>query len=386
MIEKLTQAFPRAGRWLPLVCLLALFGIFTFANLGVFEMLIWDEAEYACLGRSLARGEGYTAPQNADELRPPLLPLSIAASLLVTGQETDIAAKIPTPLFAMLAITAVYAFTLHACGVWPAFAAAFCLAVAPEFLTRAEMLLSETPFVAFHTIALGAFLLGFEGRRGWFQVGWAAFALALATRYTALLFGPTLVLIALYELVRGNLASALRTRAFWLSPLWAVAILAPWFYRQWLVYGDALVGVKRASGQIPDYKLAVMPWDFYLATLPEAMTWPGAVLGCVGLLYSAWRRRPLGVYAAIATLVIIGWHTQYDFKEVRLVAGAWPLLAIGAGFAVEAWMRAVSNGWPRYAPAALLVVAAVLSALQVRFVFRTIGYWESLPSWTQWPT
>ncbi|MCB9384426.1 MAG: glycosyltransferase family 39 protein [Bryobacterales bacterium] len=370
MTGKLKQAFPRASRWLPLAVLLAAFGVVTFSHLDAFGMLVWDEADYACLGRSLARGEGYAAPQNADRLRPPLLPVSIAAALLVSGQETDVAAKLPTPLFAMLAIAAVYALTLRACGVWPAFAAAWCLAVGPEFVTRADMLLSETPFLALHTIALGAFLLGFEGRRGWFHVGWAAFALALATRYTALLFGPTLALIAVYELLRGNLLPALRTRAFWLSPLWAAAILAPWFYRQWLVTGDALSGVKRASGQIPDYNLATMPWDFYVSTLPQVMTWPAALLGCLGLAYAVWKRRPLGVYAVIATVVIVGWHTQYAFKEVRLIAGAWPLFAIGAGFAVEAWTLAVANAKLRYAPAALLAAALALSAPRVHAVFE----------------
>ena len=45
----------------------------------------------------------------------------------------------------------------------------------------------------------------------------------------------------------------LRRRAFWLGPLLAVVILLPWFIREYLEFGDPLVGVKIASEQLPNY-------------------------------------------------------------------------------------------------------------------------------------
>ena len=364
---------PSLREWLPPALLLAVFGGFCFWNLGAYEMLVWDEAEYACLGRAIAHGEPYAISGVTNKLRPPLLPVSIAASLLLSGHESDAAAKAPSVVFAMLALAIVYALVRRECGRWAALLAASSLAVAPEFVTRAVMLMSETPFLAFYTAALAVFYLGFQGRAAWFHAGWAAFALALSTRYTALLFGPTLALIALYEWRQGRLAPALRTRAFWLSPLWAAAILAPWFYRQWLVTGSALHGVRQASGQIPAYNVAEMPWHFYLSTLPDALTWPVALLGAAGLAWAVSNGRPLGIYAAISAFVLLAWHTQYDYKEARLVAAVWPLMAIGAGLGAEAWIgkRQGAGAWRRLAaPVALLCLGGIVSLSTVLSSFQ----------------
>ena len=355
--------------------LLAVFGGVCLWNLGAYEMLIWDEAEYACLGRSLAHGEGYRISGETHAIRPPLLPAAIAASMLVFGRESDRIAKLPSVLFAMLTLAVVYGAVWLESGAGPAFLASWSLALAPEFLSPAVMLLSETPFLTFYTAALVAFYLGFHRHKWWLHLGWAAFALALSTRYTALLFGPTLLLLFGYEWFRdrANVLRLLETRTFWLAPLWAAGILGPWLYRQWLVTSDPLFGVRYASNQIPDYALAVMPWHFYLTSLPAAMTWPVALAGVAGLAAAVWKGRALGIYAAIAALVILGWHTQYDYKEVRLVAAVFPLLAIGVGLGTQIWMeRFESLGRFRvFAIAtAMLAIATTLSFLEVGRSFR----------------
>lgn len=345
-----------------------------FWNLGAHGMLIWDEAEYASLGRSLADGDGYQISGVVNAIRPPLLPLSVAAAFAATGLQTDWTAKIPIVLFGLAAIVAVYWIVRRQWGPWPALAAAWSLAAFPEFATRLVVLLSEVPFMALYAAALFSFYRAFQQGGAWFYWGWASLALALSTRYTALLFGPTLILVLLYELVldRERVLRRLRSRAFWASPSIALLILAPWYWRQWLVSGDALVGVKYAASQIPTYNVAVMPWWFYFASALPALTAAGALLAVGGLAHGALiARKRLAVYALIAAAVIVGWHTRYDYKEVRLVTAALPMLAVGAGWAVKAWTdRWTTRRFVKAVPALLLLLMTAQSVLVTGAQYR----------------
>ena len=361
--------------WGPLLVVLAVFGSVSLWNLDAFEMLIWDEAEYASLGRSIAAGEGYRISDSLNFIRPPLWPARVAAMFAVTGSQTDAAAKVATLLYALVAITIVYWLVRLECGIGPAVVAACCLAIGPEFATGAVMLLSEIPFMALHTAALASFYLAFRRGEAWFYAGWACFALSLSVRYTALLFGPILAAVLVYEWMRdrANVEKLLRSRAFWLAPLLAVLILAPWYVRQWLVSGDALIGVKYASTQIPTYSSMGFPWYYYLLTVLPAMTLPIAVTAMAGLIHGALiARRGLAVYALLGTVVIFGWHMTYDYKEFRLVSASLPLLAIAAGVAARSWMdwRPKGSALRWAAPTVLLCIGLVMSAAVLRGRFN----------------
>lgn len=360
--------WPERADWRPLLLVLAVFGVMCCWNINAREMLIWDEAEYASLGRSIARGDGYQISGESHSIRPPFWPASIAAVMAATGSHSVEAAKATTILYALLAIAVVYWVVWLECGVGPAFVAACSLALSPEFAVGSVLLLSEIPFMALHAAALAAFYVAFQRGGVWFYVGWTCFALSLSVRYTALLFGPILLLVLVYEWTRDreNVKRLVRTRAFWLAPLVAVAILAPWSVRQWLVFGDALVGVNYASTQIPTYSSVAMPWYFYLAGMLPAMTPPIALAAMISLIHGAlFARRRLAVYSLFGVFVIVGWHMTYDYKEFRLVSASLPLLAIALGAAVRSWVdwrpRGSALRWS--APAAVLILGLALSVL-----------------------
>jgi len=146
----------------------------------------------------------------------------------------------------------------------------------------------------------------------------------------------------------------------WLGPLVGLAVLAPWLLREWIVFGDPLVGVKQSAGQIPAYTVAVMPWHFYLQAIPFAASWPVAVAGLAGLAWAVARRQALGYYALAAIAVLIGWHTQYDFKSVRLMVPALPFLAIGVGLLYEA-LAGESERLKKGLTASVMIVALGLT-------------------------
>ena len=126
----------------PLSGLLVVFAALCYSNLGAFDMLMWDEAEYASIGRSLARGEGYRIGAETNVIRPPVMPVSIAAGLLLFGDESDLDAKALLPLYALFTIAVVYGLVWMECGVGPALLAAWGLSVAPEFTTRAATVIA----------------------------------------------------------------------------------------------------------------------------------------------------------------------------------------------------------------------------------------------------
>lgn len=361
--------------WLLLLVVLAVFGALCFSNLGAYALMNWDASEYASLGRSMLHMDGYKISERPNFMRPPWWPASIAAVMWAAGDETEQTAKIATVLYSLLAIALVYWGVWVECGRVPATFAAWSLAICPEFTTRAVDLLSEQAFMALHLAALLSFYFAFRGREQWFYAGWIFWSLSFSTRYTGLLFGPLLVMVFLYEWVRdrGRLERLLRTRAFWLSPIAAGVILAPWYLRQWLSHGDPLTGVKRAAQQIPSYSNEHMPWHFYFSEMPDAMTLPIAALAVMGLLHGVViAKRPLAVYLTVGAAIIYGWHMQYDYKEVRLAAPALPLLAMGVGLAVKAWMDLTSGrrwlGWT--AALALMAISSIQGVGAIRHEFR----------------
>ena len=62
-----------------------LFGILYSFTINSYGMFLWDESEYASIGRSVLRGQGFAVSGVPNELRPPFLPLAGAATMWLFG-------------------------------------------------------------------------------------------------------------------------------------------------------------------------------------------------------------------------------------------------------------------------------------------------------------
>ncbi|MFN8644170.1 MAG: glycosyltransferase family 39 protein [Candidatus Binatia bacterium] len=364
----------RLGRHWPLAALLGGAGAVYARTCGAYGMLTWDEAEYASLARSLVRGAGYTFDGPPHPLRPPLLPLAEAASLWWSGRADDAAVHAASVGLALLALALLYAGAALAYDRATGLVAAALLASAPWFWTTTANALSELPLLAFFAAALFAWSAGLLRDARWFYVSWSCFGLALLTRYTALLFGPLAALLALAELVRGDAAVRARvaSRAFVLAPLVGLAVVAPWFARQALVFGDPLVGVREAAGQLQRYLPGVaMPWWQYLADLPAMLSWPTLALAVVGAATALRRGERFGVHALVTAAFVLAWFSVYRYKEPRLVSAMMPAAALLAA-------RGLIGSGAGVGPSAAIVAAiGVLNLGATRPVFanvRTLGY------------
>jgi len=61
------------------------FGFVYLGTIDSYGMFMWDEAEYACLARSISRGQGFSISGKPDPLRPPILPLTGAAVISLSA-------------------------------------------------------------------------------------------------------------------------------------------------------------------------------------------------------------------------------------------------------------------------------------------------------------
>lgn len=376
-------AQPQLGGWLHerrlLALLLLAFGALYAAHLHSHAMLYWDETEYATLGRSILRGEGFAISGKPNELRPPLLPLA-AATGLALGGERRAALLAPITLFALLAIATVFSAARRRYGAPAGAAAAVLLGFFPEFWRSTEFFLSEIPYLFFFFGATALFYRGLYEEPRAFHASWLCWGLAVSTRYTAVLFGPiALLFVAIALASRDPVARrSLRSLDFWASPLLGFALLAPWLWRQHALFGDALVGFRGASMQLQLYMPdASMPLYFYPQQLPAMLSWTGCAALVLGLAWALRSRDRFALHCALAAVFILGWFSAYRFKEVRMATSALPFLALLAALGVTQTQLPARFAARRNVLLALALAGhAVLSGVQV------LGR----PAWPGWLT
>lgn len=363
---------------------LAVFGALYAQTLGAYGMLMWDEAEYAVLGRSLASGDGYVINGHPEQLRPPVLPLGVAASIWLAGQADDRVAKRASVGFALCGLAILYVFGARLRSHGTGLAAAVLLGTMPWFWTATANVLSELPFLVFFTAGVCGLYAGWYLRPVYLYVGWLGFALAMLTRYTAVLYGPVLVAVLAAAWWSGDrdVRARVLSRHTVLAPLVALAVLAPWFVRQALVFGDPLVGLWRAATQLQVYMPGVeMPWHFYLGALVRMVSVPTLVLAGVGVVLTLRMRDRRGLHAFLIVLGFVLWFSCYRYKEDRMVSAALPFVAVLAGAAVDRIGTACGR-WRTVVVMLLLVGIAVFNSFGVRYYFNhavTLGY----PTFTQ---
>lgn len=300
---------------------------------------MWDEAEYAAIGRSVLRGEGFSIAGRPNALRPPLLPLAAAASMAIAWRQDDRAVHAAQVALCLATLLVVYLCAAATLGIWAGLAAALFLGIAPEFSTATVGFLSENAFMGPFAGAVLCLHLGLARDPRFLAGSWLCFAVALLVRYTALLFFPVAAITVAIELASRNRAiwSRLRSRPSLLGAGAAALLLAPWFLRQQLTFGDALIGVKQASRQLQIYMPAVsMPWHFYLTRLPRMVSPVPLVAAGVGAAWAVARRDRPGILAGLSMLFLLTWFSVYRFKEPRLASSVLPFVAVLAAAGLRA--------------------------------------------------
>ena len=362
----------------PVIVLLVVFGVLYNPTLNSYGMFVWDESEYASIGRSVLRGQGFAIAGVPNQLRPPFLPLAGAAAMWIFGGQWDDSILRGTACaLALLALLGVYSFGAARFDRTTGLVAAFLLGITPFFWTFVPMFLCEIPFLAFFAAAVWLFYFGIYFDQRCFLWSWILCALAFLTRHTAVLFFPIIFLFVCLAWWRGGseVRSRIRSRAFFLSPL---AGLLLFLAREYFAFGDPLAGLKRASHQLQDYLPGTtMPWDFYLRRLPILLSAEIAVFIGAGIVWALWKRDRFALHSLLAATFIVTWFSCYRYKEDRIISSAFPFLVMLAAAALAkatAGLRPVARG---LVLGALLAGSFVVNLRVTRLVFEhgvTVGY------------
>ena len=354
----------------PILALLTFFAILYSTAIGSYAMFMWDEAEYASLARSVANGHGFAIGGVPKPLRPPMLPLAGAATMLLAREQFDDTVLRATEIpFALLALVCTYAFTTLAWDRTTGFIAAALLGVMPLFWISVPFFLSEVPFLGFFAAAFWFFHFGLYRDRRFFLWSWIALALAMLTRYNAVLFLPLALLVIPLAWWLGGPAARQRmfSRSFLLSPLAALLVFLPWLIHQYVTFGDPLAGFQVASQQLRLYVPDVsMPWYFYFEHIAGFLSLPIAVLCLAGVAWAFWKRDFFALNNVMAAALILVWFSFYRYKEDRFISEALPFLAVLAAVPL-ARMTLSLRSMPRFA-----ILAAVLAGLLL-LNFRVAG-------------
>jgi len=310
--------------------LLLFFGVLYATTLRAHGMFIWDEAEYASLGRSVLRGEGFSISGRPSSFRLPLVPLSAAASMALFNSTNDIIVRLPGLFFSLLTLFLVYWCVKTQLDRLTGLVAATLLGIFPAFWRATPFLLTEIPFMAFFTGAVLFFSLGLYRERRFFHWSWLCFSLALLTRYNAILLGPIIVVFLLlaFLLRDTEVWGRVWSKNFFIGPLAGLALFIPWLIRQQLTSGSALSGFMGAVGQVRRFQRRSMSWASYPVHLPEMISWIPVVLLLLGIFWAIKKRDRFALHCLLAAVTLFFCFGLLGVKVPRLTTSVLPFLAI----------------------------------------------------------
>ena len=224
-----------ATRWQsPLIwgALLFVVALTLFFRLGSYGLIDADEGRYASIPlEMLRRGDWVTPTLNGVEFfdKPVLLYWCVMASYSLFGV-SEFAARLPSALFAVVAILAVYGFNRRAFGARAAFLGSIILGTALMWPVLGRIVITDTPLASLSMVALCFWWLGHtehsKRRTAWFALFWATLGLGVLTK------GPVAVVLAFGAIVPYLLwcrpQQGWKMGAWWGVPL-LVMVAAPWF-------------------------------------------------------------------------------------------------------------------------------------------------------------
>ncbi len=347
--------------------------------------LTFDEAYYWTWSKHLAGGY-YD--------HPPMVALVIRLGTLIAG-DTELGVRLVSILLAIPMSYAVYRTAAMLFGGARIGATAAILLNATLMVAVGTMIVTpDAPLLVASSFVLFALAKVLDSGRGawWLAVG-AAVGAALLSKYTALFFGPAILIW---------LVSVPSLRRWLLNPwpylggLVALALFAPvlaWNAEHHWVSFIKQLGRARVEDFRPAYIGELIPTQIAFAT---PLVW---MLGAMGL-YALWRRTtaPLAARMLINTSfwIIVAYfvgHSLHDRVEANWFAPVYPAFAIAAALAVDVaqWQprgRRIVEVCRRWASAsgvllfALLVVQAntgVLSGYRRDATVRSVGVgWPEL--------
>ena len=325
-----------------------------------FTPITFDEAYYWMWSKHLAGGY-YD--------HPPMVALVIRLGTLIAG-DTELGVRLVSILLALPMSWAIYEATSVLFGGRRVAATATILFNATLMVAVGTMIVTpDAPLLVASSFLLLSLAKVLRTGRGawWLAVGVAAVC-ALLSKYTALFFGPA---ILIWLIVVPKLRHWLISPWLYLGGLVAAAMFAPvvWWNadHNWVSFIKQM-GRARMEDFRPVYIAELIPTQFVFAT---PVVW---LLGVMGL-YALYQRRAgaLAVRVLVNTMfwtivVYFVWHALHARVEANWFARVYPACAVGG-----ALRRAFGRGPGRPCPASAGAIPAGRGAAHASHRARRSG-------------
>lgn len=343
---------------------------------------MYDEAGYITMGRTLAveHFHGIDVQDTKESYRQPLFPLMIAASFLILGI-TYTTAKIPIILSAIFAMIVIYLLVQKIYDRKIAFFAAAMIGGTPLILSYVENILSDVPSVLFYALSMISFFIGIEKKDAkYLYIAWFSFGLTFLIRYNAILIIPSIAVYLLLKIVSGQtkIDEIIKNKSIILSPLAALIPLTPYFIYQQLTFGDALIGIKSASGAL-NMSWGAGPWHYYLTQSPSYLTWVGFALTMLGIAWTLYKKDKFAIYSLIWIAIPMAYFSSQILKDLRLIDTLAPPLAILSALGAS---KVIAKLFSRDLKLSENLTSLIVPGLLLAYIIYA-GYTEVLPRYQQ---
>ena len=329
-----------------------------------------DSALYLTLGRSLARGEGYSYHGQPHNLVYPGLPLAIAAAFRLAGDRAIVLLNAAVLLLALAAIALTYRLVRGAFGRPTAVIVALMTAVAHGFARYAYSVLVDLPFLVAVLATLAGFEAVFRSPARPSRADWLLFAGGVAS--ATLLKPMMLPLLAIGPLCAPwrSMDGPRRARCA-AATLGIVAIVAAFFCLdpRHPVSSDATSYERLAARQLTQLPqrwdagaIAENARDLFGESISFALlgislghvlanaAFAAVVLASTAALLAARPMRAIWVAATLAKSLCF-------HSDARYLLPILPFLALGWWRVIEAATRPLGRAWGGVAVAAFLAVS-----------------------------
>ncbi len=284
--------------------------ILLFARLGDLPLIQPDEGRNAEVAREMKVSGAWLIP-TYDGLpymdKPALYFKTVALSLALLG-DTETAARLPSALFALGLLAALYAFCRREAGARSAALISIVVAATPLYFAFARMVIFDMALAFFVSVAIGAAYLAEASagaaRRAWWVAGAASAGVAVLVKGPVGFIVPSLVVLAFFAVERDG--AALRRFFAPLNLFAFFAVVLPWF-----------LAVTAQRPDFPDYGLVEETFRRYTTT-------------------SFHRTAPWYYYAPVTIAVLFPWSALLFEGSARVVRGWRGLARLDRLFAVWA--------------------------------------------------
>jgi 4-amino-4-deoxy-L-arabinose transferase-like glycosyltransferase len=221
---------PLHSRWLVAACALV---VISFAfRLGGYPLLEPDEGRNAEVAREMAASNNYAVPHlnQLPYVDKPVLFFAVGAAVMEVLGPTELAARLPSLLFTLATLGAVWWFGRRHVGQAGGLVAAAATGAMPLTSAFARTVIFDSALTFFVTISIVAFYQAAEAPKhppapGWTTLGWTGLALGILTKGPVALALPLMVILPYLGWRR-------RLDVIWdaVAVTLFVAILLPWLF------------------------------------------------------------------------------------------------------------------------------------------------------------